>query len=68
MLGVASLEQGRAQQIRTVGCLDENRSRGVRAVREGFHKEVIVHQDGGLQDSEGRVPESLGVPAGSMWL
>lgn len=41
MLGVASQEQGQAQQIRTVGCLDENRSRGVKAIREGFHKEVM---------------------------
>lgn len=41
MLRVASQEQGQAQQIRTVGCLDENRSRGVEAVREGFHKEVM---------------------------
>lgn len=38
MLGVASQEQGQAQQTRTVGCLDENRSRGVKAVRGGFHR------------------------------
>lgn len=42
MLGVASQEQGQAQQTRTVGCLDEDRSRGVQAVggggRGGFHR------------------------------
>ena len=40
-LGAASPEQGQTQQTRTVGCLGENRSRGAKAVREGFQEEVI---------------------------
>lgn len=65
MLGVANQEQGQTQQIRTVGCLDENRSGGGRAVREGFQKEIISAPGGG---HGGKGAESLEVTAGSVWL